>query len=173
MMHRREHEPEAVEVDRARDALRRELEPEPERLDHVGRARRGRDRAVSVLRDGGAGRSGDDPRSGRDVERPRPVSARPGRVHEVAPLRPHRKHVAAHRLRAPRDLGRRLPLRTQRDEEAGDLRRCRLAAHDLVHDGASLVAGKVTPVEEPSDRLLDHAAKCGGTARQVTARITK
>ncbi len=42
--------------------------------------------------------------------------------------RMHRKDVRTHRLGAPRDLVRRLPLRPQRDQEAADLRRRCFAA---------------------------------------------
>jgi hypothetical protein len=64
--------------------------------------------------------------------------------------------MRAHRLGATCDLLGRLTLRAQRDEEAGDLRRRRLPAHDLVHRLARLLAGEVARVEQPRQRLLDH-----------------
>ena len=67
MVRRREHEAEAELVDRARDPLRRELELEAERLEHVGRAGRRRHRPVAVLRHRSAGRRRDERRRGRDV----------------------------------------------------------------------------------------------------------
>ena len=71
---------------------------------------------------------------------------------------PHGEHVLAHRLGATRDLVRGLALDPQRDEEAADLRRGRLAAHDLVHDLAGLVPAEVVAVEDPCESVLDHAA---------------
>ena len=64
--------------------------------------------------------------------------------------------MSPHRLRTPGDLVRRLPLRPQRDEEPADLRGRRLAAHDLAHHVARLVAPDVVPVEQRLDRSLDH-----------------
>ena len=123
VMRRREHEPEAELVDRARDPLGRQLEREAERLEHVGRAGGGRDRAVAVLRDPGAGRCGHDRRCRRDVDRARPVAARPGGVDEIVALRPYDEDVLAHRLGAAGDLVGRLALQPECDEEAADLRR--------------------------------------------------
>ncbi len=83
---RGEQEAEAELVDRALDPLRRELELEAERLEHVGRAGGRRDRAVAVLRHPGAGRRGEERGRGRDVERPRAVAARARRVDEIVAL---------------------------------------------------------------------------------------
>ena len=65
--------------------------------------------------------------------------------------------VLAHRLGAAGDLVRRLALRAQRDEEAGDLGLRRLAGHDLAHRLARLVARQVVAVEQALDDRLDHA----------------
>ena len=65
--------------------------------------------------------------------------------------------MLAHRLRAAGDLVRGLAFRPQRHEEAGDLRVCRLTAHDHGHRSARLVAGEVVAVEQPRERLLDHS----------------
>ena len=73
-----------------------------------------------------------------------------------ARCRPDGQHVLAHRLGAAGDLVRGLALRAQRDEEARDLRLRRLAAHDLVHPLARLVAREVVPVEQRAEQLLDH-----------------
>jgi len=111
----REQEAEAELVDRVLDPLGRQLEPEAERLEHVGRAGGRGDRAVAMLRDSGAGRSREQRRCGRDVDRALPVAARSGGVDEVVPLRPHGQHVGAHGLGAARDLVRCLALQAQRD----------------------------------------------------------
>src|SRR5207248_765711 len=84
-----------------------------ERLQHVRRARRRRDGAVAVLRDG-CPRGGRDERGGgRDVEGAGGVAARAGRVDEVVALRPHLEDVSPHRLRAAGDLARGLALRAR------------------------------------------------------------
>ena len=153
MLHRRvvrgrEEEAEAELVDRARDPLGRKLELEAERLEHVRRPGGGRDGAVPVLRDRGAGGGGDQGGGGRDVERARAVAARTGRVHEVVARRPHGERVLPHRLGAAGDLLHGLALRAQGDEEAGDLHGRGLAGHDLVHHAAGLGTREVVSVEE-------------------------
>ena len=157
MVQRSEHESEAEGVDRLGDPLRRLLEREPERLEHVRGPRDRADRTVPVLRDGGAGRGGDDRSGRRDVERARAVSPRADDVDDVLARGPNGKDVGAHRLGAPGDLVGRLALRPQSDEKAADLGGRRLAAHDLAHDLARLVPREVVPVEERLDRGLDHA----------------
>ena len=97
-----------------------------------------RHRAVAVLRDAGAGGCGDERRRGRDVERLAAVAAGAGRVDEVVAFRLHGDDVRAHRLGRAGDLVGRLALQPQRDEEAADLRRRRVARHDRVHHLARL-----------------------------------
>ena len=66
--------------------------------------------------------------------------------------------VLAHRLGAAGDLVGGLALQPQRDEEAADLRRRRLAGHDLAHHVASLVARRGRGRRAGCDeRFLDHA----------------
>ena len=72
----------------------------------------------------------------------RAVAAGPGGVDEVVALRPHGEHVLAHRLGAAGDLVGGLALQPQRDQEAADLRRRRLAAHDLAHHLARLARAR-------------------------------
>ena len=150
----REQEAEAELVDRALDPLRRQLEPEAERLEHVCRARGGGDRAVAVLRDGRAGCRGEERRGGRDVDRALPVAARPGRVDQVISLGSHGQDVGAHRLGAAGDLVRGLALQPQRDQEAADLRRSRVALHHFVHHVPGLLAREVVAIEQPGEGLL-------------------
>ena len=149
----REQEAEAELVDRARDQLGRELEIEAERLEDVGRAGGGRDRPVAVLRHARAGGRGDERSGGRDVERPGAVAAGSGRVDEVAPLRLDDEHVLPHRLGAARDLVGRLALQAKRDEEAADLRRRRLPAHDRAHHLARVLLRQVAPLQELGEGL--------------------
>src|SRR5262249_48698053 len=79
-----------------------------------------------------------------------------GRVHKVVAGGVDREHVRAHRLSRARDLVGRLALEAQRDEEAADLGRGRVAGHDRVHDAARLLAREVVAVEELGERVLDH-----------------
>src|SRR5439155_19023071 len=127
-------------------------------LEDVGRAGQGRNGPVPVLGDARTRGRRDEGCRGRDVERAGPVAAGPGRVDEVVALGPHGEHVLAHRLGAAGDLVRGLALQPQSDQEAADLPRRRLAAHDLAHHGAGLVAPEVEAVQDPRQRLLDHAA---------------
>ena len=78
------------------------------------------------------------------------VSTRSARVGSTG------EDVLAHRLGAAGDLVHGLALQPERDEEAADLRRRRLAAHDLAHRLARLGAGQVPAVEEARERALDH-----------------
>ncbi len=152
-----EEKAEAELVDRALDPLGLELEPEAERLEHVGGTRRGRCRTVAVLRDAGAGAGRDECRGGRDVVRVRAVAPGADDVDEICALRVDREHMLSHRLGAARDLVGRLALRAQGDEKAGDLRLRRFAAHDRVHRLARVLAREVAAVEHLRERLLDHS----------------
>ena len=66
--------------------------------------------------------------------------------------------MRAHRLGAARDLVRGLAFQSQRHEEAADLRRCRLARHDPVHDAPRLRAREVVAVEELGEGVLHQSA---------------
>src|SRR5581483_3421607 len=103
-----------------------------------------------------ARRGGDECGRGRDVERVLTVAAGAGGVDEVGPLRRNGEHVVAHRLRRAGDLVRRLALRAQRDEIAGDLRLRRLPTHDLVHRVARLLTRQALAVQQPRAELLAH-----------------
>ena len=156
MVQRREHEAEAERVDRLRDPFRRLLEGEPERLEDVRGARDRAHGAVSVLCNSRAGRRRHEGGGRGDVERSRPVAAGPHHVDDVVARGPDGEHVLSHRLRAARDLVRRLALRPERDEKAADLSGRRLPAHDLAHHLACIGPREVPPVEQLLDRLLDH-----------------
>ncbi len=161
MLHRRvvrlrEQEAEAELVDRPLDPLRRQLEAETERLEDICGAARRRCGSVAVLRDRRACARRDQGGRGGDVVRVRAVAARADDVDEVVALWVDAQHVLAHGLRAAGDLVRRLALGAQRDEEAGDLRGSRLAAHDRAHRLARLVPREVVTVQQLRDRGLDH-----------------
>ena len=107
-----------------------------------------------MLRDRSAGRGSEERRRGRDVNRALPVAAGPGGVDQVLALRFHGQHVSPHRLGAARDLVRGLALQAQRDQEAADLRRGRVALHHLVHHVPGLLAREVVAIEQPGEGLL-------------------
>ena len=152
-----EEEAEAELVDRALDPLRRQLELEAECLEHVRCTGLRGGRSVAVLRHG-CPRGGSDERGRRrDVVRVRPIAAGADDVDEIGARGADAQHVLAHRLGAAGDLLRRLALRPQRDEKAGDLRLRRVAGHDHGHRPARLVPRQVVAVEQPRDRLLDHS----------------
>ena len=104
------------------------------------------------------------------------VSTRSARVGSTG------EDVLAHRLGAAGDLVHGLALQPKRDEEAADLRRRRLAAHDLAHRLARLGPGQVPSVEEAPQCVLDHALTVAPRARgedrrhssrqQIPSRVT-
>ncbi len=80
----REEEGEAGLVQHRPCPCRVELDPRAQRFEHVGRSALARYRAIAMLGDLEARRRRDEARRGRDVDRPRPVSARPAAVGEQA-----------------------------------------------------------------------------------------
>ena len=131
------------------------LEVDAELLEHVGRACRRARGPVAVLRHRRAGGRGDERGRRRDVERVRAVAAGADDVDDRRALRRDGDDVLAHRLGEARDLVGRLALRPQRDEEAGDLGRRRLAVHDRAHQLVRVLAREVVPVEQQLDRGAD------------------
>jgi len=61
--------------------------------------------------------------------------------------------VCAHRFGAAGDLRRRLALRAQGDEEAGDLRGRGLAGHDLPHRLGRVLGPEMLPAGEPQQQF--------------------
>ena len=104
----------------------------PSAAEHVGRSRRRARGLVAVLDDGDPGCRGHDRRHRRDVHRPEAVAAG---AHDVEHRRVDRQRQRRleDRVAEADDLVDRLALGAQRDEEAGELRRRRLARHDLPH----------------------------------------
>ena len=132
---RREHEAEAELVDRLGDPLGLELEPEAERLEHVGRAPMPSETArLPCFATPAPAAAATIAAAVEMLNVPRAVAAGAGRIDEVVPLPAcDRDGVLAHRLGAAGDLVDGLALRAQRREEGADLRGRRLAAHDLAH----------------------------------------
>ena len=150
-----EHEPEAELVDRLRDAFRRLLDDDPERLEDVGgAARRGRS-SVAVFGNSSSRRGGNESCRRRDVEGARSVTTGADHIDDGRALGMHRHHVLPHRLGAAGDLVGGLALRAERHEHRRDLGRCRLAVHDLAHHGVRLLPGEVAAVDQRLERLAD------------------
>ena len=161
MLHRRvmvgrEHEADADGLDRARDLLGREIEVRAERLEHVGAAAARRHRAVAVLRHFRARGGGDEGGRRRDVEGVRAIAARADGVdHVLVVLDRDQRGELAHHLRGGGDLADGFLLHPQADDEAGDLRRRELAAHDLAHDVQHLVVEDLAVLDRALDRFCD------------------
>ena len=112
VMRRREHEADAGLADAARDRLRRQVDLDAERHQHVGGARLRGQAAVAVLGDRHAAAGDDEGRRRRDVDAVRIVAARADDVDGVR-RRLDRQHLVAHRGDRAGDLRRRVSPRTR------------------------------------------------------------
>ena len=84
------------------------------------------------------------------------VAAGAAGVDQVAVVRDlHLRGQLAHHLRRGGDFADGLLLHAQADDEAGDLRRAELAAHDLAHDVQHLVVEHLAVLHRALDRLGD------------------
>ena len=84
------------------------------------------------------------------------VAARSARVDQVRLVGDlDRRGQLAHHLRCRGDLADGLLLHAQADDEAGDLCRAELAAHDLPHDVQHLVVEDLAVLDCALDRLGD------------------
>ena len=138
----REQEADAGLVDAAADVGGVQRDVDPERLEHVRAPRRRGDRAVAVLGDRHAGPRHHERRRGRDVEGVQPVAARAAGVDVAGHGGTHRRGVLAHRPREADDLVDGLPLHAHAGDQRADLRRRRVAVHDLIHDHVRFVLGE-------------------------------
>ena len=153
------------------DARRGQVEPDAERLEHVGRAGLRGGRAVAVLDHARAGAGGDDRRHGGDVDRHRPVTARADDVEQPAG---HRDRVGRgeHRRGDAGDLLDRLALGAQRHDEAGELDGGRRAGEDLVHGPSRLLGRQVATGDQRGEDVgpgVGHGPQASG-ARAAAAR---
>ncbi len=153
----REQEREAVAPERLAGARRVVVDPDAERVEHVGRAGARGDRPVAVLGDRDTGRGHDERRRGRDVERAAPVAAGPDQV-DRAGRRLDPDDPVAHRAGEPGQLVGRLAAHPERDEEGGQLGRGRLAVHHRAHRGARLVERQRPAVDDRGQRGPDDLA---------------
>ena len=100
------------------------------------------------------GTGGDEHRAGRDVEGVRGIAARAAGVHQVALVGDlDGGRQLSHHLRRGGDLTDGLLLHAQPHDEAGDLRRRQLAAHDLAHDVQHLVVEHLAVLDGALDRF--------------------
>ena len=134
------------------DAVGRQVEPDPQRLEDVGRAGLARGRAVAVLDHAGAGAGGHDRGHRRDVDAHRAVAAGADHVERAAGDR-QRRRDGVHRVEQAGDLVDRLALGTQRDGETGDLGRRGGAGEHLPHRPRGLVGGEVVALDERTEDL--------------------
>ena len=157
MKRRRKEERDADSLERSFDDGRVRPDVDAERLVHVGAAALARDRPVAVLRHAQSGSRGHECRGGRDIERAGAIAAGAARVEDIVE-RPRQLHrIGAHRPRQADDLGRTLALHREADQQRGDLRRRRLAAHDRAHRLGGLIDRQVlAPHQFFQQRRNDH-----------------
>ena len=111
---------------------RRDVEPDAELLQDVGRSAGAGGRPVAVLDDAHAGAGDRDRRHRGDVHRARAVASGADDVDDPTFDR-HRLGVAVHRVDEALHLVEGLALAAQRDGESGDLGGRGVAGEDLVH----------------------------------------
>ena len=154
----------------ARHAVGTVVEPDPELLEHVcgpGRRRRG---AVAVLDDAHARARDDERRHRRDVHGVGAVAARADDVHG-GPVHGEAARVREHRVGETGELGDRLALRAQRDEEAREPHGRDLARHDLVHGPRGALGVEVVPRDELGEQTGPGEPRTRRVARGRGGRV--
>ena len=153
----REEEREAVVAQGRRRRLGVMVDPDAERVEHIGRARSRRHRAVAMLGHGDPRGRDHECRGRRDVERPAVVAAGPAGV-DGAVRRRDRHDPLAHRGREPGELVDGLAAHPQGDEKRGQECRRRLAVHDAAHRRAGLAQGQGPTFDHGGQRRPDLVA---------------
>jgi hypothetical protein len=153
---RRVHEADAGGLDALGDLLRRQVQIDAERLDHVGRTRLRRHPASAVLGHARAGGSGDEDGGGGDVEGVGAVAAGADDVEEVVVRRldHHLGGHLAHHRGGGGDLADGLLLDAQAGEDGGGHHRGDLAGHDLAHQRQHLVEEDLAVLDRALQGLL-------------------
>ena len=154
----REQEAEPGLGERAGGQRGRDVDLRAERLEHVGRARRRRDRAVAVLRDRQASRRAHERRGRRDIERARAITAGAARVCDERGRARERHRGVAQRRRCARDLLDRLALHPQRHEEAGEQRGLDGPGDDRTEQAVRLRAREVLAVGQAFEERVHHSS---------------
>lgn len=138
MMHLREHESDAGFCDAAGDDLGTDIELDAECGQIVGRTRFRTQRPVSVFGDGNTGAGDDQRRQRRDIVGAAGVAAGADDVDRIG-RSIDGQHFRAHRGDGADDLIDGFAAHAQRHQEATDLRGRRLARHQDVEGGSSLL----------------------------------
>ena len=146
-----EQETDAKLVHAPRHLLRRELEADTCRFEHVGAAGLARNRAVAVLRHPPTGRGDHKCRGGRDIKGMHAVAAGAAGIHQMRAADIDARCEFAHHLGGSGDFLHGFALHAQPDEETADLRRRRGAGHDQTHHRAHRVGGKIVPFGDGAD----------------------
>ena len=136
------------------DRVRRQLDLDAERGEHVGGAGARGERAVAVLGDRHAGARHDEGRAGRDVVGARRIAAGADHVDRVGRRR-DAQHLLAHRGHRAGDLVDGLAAHAQRHQEAAHLRRRRLARHHAVEAARGLLARQRRAGRDLGDERLE------------------
>ena len=129
----------------------RQLDVDAEGLEDVGGSGAAGRGAVAVLGDLAARPGGDQRGGGRDVEGGR-AAASAGRVEQAGLVDLDVRGELPHRPRQTDQLGDRLALGAQRDQEGGGLHLARPALHDLRERRGGVVGGQVGSGADLVDR---------------------
>src|SRR4029079_3215108 len=91
----------------------------------------------------------------RHIDRMRAVAARAAQVDHRRGVERDLRHARPHRARRAHALFERLALHAHRRQQPADLRRRRLAVHDLADHRRHLVGRQVAPLDDPRERVPD------------------
>jgi len=152
MKGRRETEPHSRGGDTGLDAIRAERDVNAKGFQDVGTPASAGGGTIAMLGDPGPRAGRDKGGYGRDVEGARPISTGPAGI-DRARRDSQRRGVGPHRVDEAGHLFHRFALCAQGDQQAGDLDRCRLPGHHLVHHGLCLVAAQRFSSEKVVDRV--------------------
>src|SRR6185437_10977568 len=139
MVCRRKHETDSGLRDATADMFRRDVDPDAQRRQHVGRAGTRRQCAIAVLGDRYAGAGDNERGTGRHIHRAGAVAAGPDHVDGIG-RRVDAQHLGAHRRYRAGDLIDGFAADAKRHQQSAHLRwRC-LAGHHAVKGGSRLLA---------------------------------
>ena len=141
VVRRREHEADAGLAHTLPDLIRRDVDPDAERGQHVSGPRTRRQCPVTMLGDGHAAASNDERRAGRDVDRTGAIAAGSDHIDGIGGRR-DAQHLGAHGGDRAGDFFDGLATHPQRHQEAAHLRGRRFAGHHAVEGGSRLVTGQ-------------------------------
>ena len=153
-----EHEADANLLELLDDFSGRLVEVDAERFEAVGGTALRGSGAVAVLGDFDACCGDDHGRSRRDVDAVRVVAARADDVEHIHRMLDLERMVAhGHgRARYLIDCLCLRALRRERREVGGILDLCRLAVHDLIHDGVGFVVSEILFADDLLNGFFDH-----------------